>query len=178
MVEWKSLKYQFDKQIAVQKMGERQQKELEREMQKLGEEIAKATDEIVDLKEELNQGRKKVEMQLEYDKMAKDILKVPSRAKSQKYALMFFYLPRLIDSIEREIQQSQIELDLMDEILETRKSQFQSFVASIHTMQSVLENSKADESVELAKRLAAADIADDQNMEEEEEEVAEMHEQD
>lgn len=85
----------------------------------------------------------------------------------------------MIDSIEREIQQSQIELDLMDEILETRKKQFQSFVTSIHDLQSVLESSKAEESVELAKRLASADIIEEQKMEEEdEEEPAEMNDQD
>jgi Tho complex subunit 7 len=86
MIEWQSLKFQFEKHIAVQKMAERQQKELEREMEMLQEEIVNSAKEIVNLKSQLEIGQSKVEMQAEYDKMAKEILKVPSRSKSQKYS--------------------------------------------------------------------------------------------
>lgn len=90
LVEWKAVKFQFEKQVAIQKMAERQQKELQREMANLEAEIVKATEEIVDLKTELSLGKEKVEMEMEYDKMAKDILKIPSRAKSQKYLDLFY----------------------------------------------------------------------------------------
>jgi hypothetical protein len=66
---------------------------------------------------------------------------------------------------------------MMDEILETRKNQFKSFVANIYELQASLESSKADESTELARRLAIADIADEHKIEEDEEEV-EMIDQD
>ena len=110
----------------------------------LENEIKAIKDEIEKSKIELIEAEKLRRQKLEYDVIAKQIVKLASRKRTQRYNLLskfiVFTTYSQMDATKMEIEKLNEELLSLDQKIEHRKSQFYSLVCHMHEIKASIVN--------------------------------------
>jgi len=138
LIEWSDAKSKLVQEMNVAEAGNYEQL-----LTTIQTKINQAEADIQEAKKELEQARLVRRNRMEYDAMAKQINKYPSRERTGKN----------ISEVKSELERLRAEEESLDMKLQMRKNQFHVLVNSIHQLQALLDQEEEEE--EAAAKSAA-----------------------
>ncbi|KAI8354342.1 Tho complex subunit 7-domain-containing protein [Mortierella sp. GBAus27b] len=140
----------------ITEMAERERLHYDQDEQQIKENIAKSEEELQVLVHKLKEAKQERANKIEYDELAVEVSKFPSRESSQE----------TIANLRAEILELEQEARHQSQVMELRKRQFFTAILCLQTIQESIEEDQREE----AKRLFHKRTHDDDDDDEEEEE--------